>query len=69
MKQYALVEKAPKAPAQLYNLDKDPGETTNLYFKKSRDRQGTEDEARGIQKIRPQRADEEVKNLAGRFLG
>jgi hypothetical protein len=33
MKQYALVEKAPKAPAQLYNLDQDPGETTNLYFK------------------------------------
>ena len=33
MKQYALVEKAPKAPAQLYNLDNDPGETTNLYFK------------------------------------
>jgi hypothetical protein len=33
MKQYALVEKAPKAPAQLYNLDTDPGETTNLYFK------------------------------------
>ncbi|MFP6634020.1 MAG: arylsulfatase, partial [Planctomycetota bacterium] len=33
MKQYALVEKAPRAPAQLYNLDTDPGETTNLYFK------------------------------------
>ena len=33
MKQYALAEKAPKAPAQLYNLDTDPGETTNLYFK------------------------------------
>ena len=33
MKQYALAEKAPKAPAQLYKLDTDPGETTNLYFK------------------------------------
>ncbi len=33
MKQYALVEKAPEAPAQLYNLDTDPGETTNLYCK------------------------------------
>ncbi len=33
MKKYGLVEKAPKAPAQLYNLDTDPGETTNLYFK------------------------------------
>ena len=32
MSQYVLAEKAPKAPGQLYNLDKDPGETTNLYF-------------------------------------
>jgi arylsulfatase A-like enzyme len=32
MNQYVLAEKAPKAPGQLYNLDKDPGETTNLYF-------------------------------------
>ncbi len=29
---YALPEKAPDAPGQLYNLDTDPGETTNLYF-------------------------------------
>ena len=29
---YALPEKAPDAPGQLYNLDEDPGETTNLYF-------------------------------------
>ncbi len=30
--QYALPEKAPDAPGQLYNLDDDPGETDNLYF-------------------------------------
>ena len=29
---YALVDKAPDAPGQLYNLDSDPGETNNLYF-------------------------------------
>ena len=34
MKPFALPEKAPNAPAQLYNLEQDPGETTNLYFKK-----------------------------------
>ena len=33
MKQFALPEKAPDAPGQLYNLKDDPGETTNLYFK------------------------------------
>jgi hypothetical protein len=33
MKQYALPEKAPQAPGQLYDLANDPGETTNLYFK------------------------------------
>jgi arylsulfatase A len=32
MAEYALPEKAPKAPGQLYNLVEDPGETTNLYF-------------------------------------
>jgi hypothetical protein len=32
MKPYALTERAPAAPGQLYHLDKDPGETTNLYF-------------------------------------
>jgi len=26
-----LPEKAPDAPGQLYNLEDDPGETTNLY--------------------------------------
>ncbi|MEM7131600.1 MAG: arylsulfatase [Chloroflexota bacterium] len=31
--QYILPEKSPDAPGQLYNLDSDPGETTNLYFK------------------------------------
>jgi hypothetical protein len=30
---YVLVEKAPDAPGQLYDLEKDPGETDNLYFK------------------------------------
>ena len=29
---YVLPEKAPDAPGQLYNLETDPGETTNLYF-------------------------------------
>jgi arylsulfatase A len=33
MEQYALPEMEPEAPGQLYNLDTDPGETTNLYFK------------------------------------
>jgi arylsulfatase A len=33
LKQYALPEKAPEAPGQLYNLESDPGETNNLYFK------------------------------------
>jgi arylsulfatase A len=30
---FALPDNATDAPAQLYNLDTDPGETTNLYFK------------------------------------
>ena len=34
LKQYALSEKSPDAPRQLYNLKDDPGETNNLYFKK-----------------------------------
>lgn len=33
LKPYALPDTAPDAPGQLYNLDADPGETTNLYFK------------------------------------
>ena len=33
LKPYALPETAPKAPGQLYDLQADPGETTNLYFK------------------------------------
>jgi hypothetical protein len=32
MLEYALPEKAPDAPGQLYDLANDPGETTNLYF-------------------------------------
>ncbi len=31
MAQYKLPEKQPTAPGQLYDLDKDPGETTNLF--------------------------------------
>ena len=33
MKQYALPDKDPDAPGQLYNLADDPGETNNLYSK------------------------------------
>lgn len=31
LKKYALPETAPDAPGQLYDLEQDPGETTNLY--------------------------------------
>ena len=34
LNKYALAEKAPNAPGQLYNLKTDPGETDNLYFKR-----------------------------------
>ncbi len=33
IKEYALPDTAPDAPGQLYDLTKDPGERTNLYFK------------------------------------
>lgn len=33
LKPFALPQTAPAAPAQLYHLKTDPGETTNLYFK------------------------------------
>jgi arylsulfatase A-like enzyme len=33
LKAYALPDTAPDAPGQLYNLETDPGERTNLYFK------------------------------------
>jgi len=32
LKPFMLAESAPHAPGQLYDLDADPGETTNLYF-------------------------------------
>ncbi len=32
LQKYALPEKAPQATGQLYDLSKDPGETTNLFF-------------------------------------
>lgn len=43
MAQYALPEKAPNAPGQLYNLRTDPGETTNLYFKEELKRKELQD--------------------------
>jgi arylsulfatase A len=33
MKPYALPEADPEAPAQLYDLEADPGERVNLYSK------------------------------------
>ena len=39
MDQYALPDTAPDAPGQLYDLEKDPGETTNLYFKEENKRE------------------------------
>jgi arylsulfatase A-like enzyme len=33
LKPFAIADSAPGAPGQLYNLDSDPGETKNLYFK------------------------------------
>ncbi len=33
LSRYALPDMAPEAPGQLYNLDIDPGETANLYFR------------------------------------
>ena len=33
LEKYELPETAPEATGQLYNLDVDPGETTNLFFK------------------------------------
>jgi len=35
LKAYRLPDTAPAAPAQLYNLQTDPGETANLYFEQS----------------------------------
>jgi len=39
-KTYALPETAGDAQGQLYNLQDDPGETTNLYFKEAEKREG-----------------------------
>ena len=39
MKPYSLAERAPDATGQLYNLESDPGETTNLFFEEERKRQ------------------------------
>lgn len=32
MQKWAIPEKVPEAPGQLYNLNADPGETDNPYF-------------------------------------
>jgi arylsulfatase A len=32
---FVLPDTAPDAPAQLYNINTDPGETTNLFFEHS----------------------------------
>ena len=39
MERFALPEKAPEAPGQLYHLRNDPGETTNLYFEETEKRE------------------------------
>jgi arylsulfatase A-like enzyme len=39
MEKYALAEREPDAPGQLYNLATDPGETTNLFFQEAGKRQ------------------------------
>ena len=39
MKNYALPETAPKATGQLFDLTRDPGETTNLFFTEAAKRQ------------------------------
>jgi hypothetical protein len=39
LQEYVLPESAPEAPGQLYDLAKDPGETTNLHFAESAKRE------------------------------
>jgi hypothetical protein len=39
MKKYALPETAPTATGQLFDLTRDPGETTNLFFTEAAKRQ------------------------------
>lgn len=39
LRQFALSETAPEAPGQLYNLETDPGETKNLYFVETKQRE------------------------------
>jgi hypothetical protein len=39
MPQYLLPETAPEATGQLFHLGRDPGETTNLFFKESKKRE------------------------------
>lgn len=39
LKEYALPETAPDATGQLFNLEQDPGETTNLFFAEAAKRQ------------------------------
>jgi len=42
MKRYALPETAPEAAGQLFDLEKDPGETTNLFFREEAKRKELE---------------------------
>jgi arylsulfatase A-like enzyme len=49
--QYYLPDSATGAPAQLYNLQSDPGETRNLYFEEP---QRAADMARLLQTLREQ---------------
>jgi arylsulfatase A-like enzyme len=32
LKPFVITDSAPEAPGQLYNLEKDPGETKNIYY-------------------------------------
>lgn len=43
LQKYALPEKAPDASGQLYDLSKDPGETTNLYYIEAEKRQALQE--------------------------
>ncbi len=43
MKKYALPETAPEANGQLFDLEKDPGETTNLFFVEAEKRKEIKD--------------------------
>ena len=56
LKRYALPETAPGAPGQLFDLEKDPGETTNLYFTEEARRMRAQGASGTIEIERPERA-------------